>query len=667
MRKIFMLVLFCIAFFQFCFAQNQQNVDSLLNVLPTTKEDTNRAKLLINLSKIYFQTDPEKCFNYAKQALSLAQKLNYKKCIIRSYQNISIYYVINNDYEKAIAYCQKAVAVAESSNDKEAQCDLSNIMATILSNKGDLTASMKYGLKALGLAEELKDTSRIVTYNVNIAIDYQNTSDYVNSLKYLLKALKLNEIAQNKRAMANTYFIISKNYILAEDDTNLALKYSFLSLNFAREADDQIQVAQSLDLLGTIFCMKKEWEKSLSYFKQTLKKNDELGIATGDWGTNYNIGELYREQGKADEAIEYYLKSLDVGNKTGNVDAIGISYYGLGQVYQIKKNYRQAIDYLHKALSNAQEQSSPAHERETQLALAANYAMIKDYKNAYNYLIEHNRLNDSIVGKEILIKNSDMREKYESEKKEREITVLTKDKEIQIIEIKKQKLLKNSLIAGLALVLILAFFAYNNFRISNKLKLQNIRNRIASDLHDDVGSTLNSISVYSEVAKQKSPAVVHELEEIGDASRKIIDVMSDIVWTINPKNDTFENIILRMSTLSYNLLKAKEIEHTFRADDSLNETKLSLESRRNFYLIFKEVLNNLVKYSNATRVSITLTNENGWIKLAIRDNGIGFDVAQTSKGNGLLNMKARAAEMNAKLKIESEKANGTYIELILKA
>jgi signal transduction histidine kinase len=235
------------------------------------------------------------------------------------------------------------------------------------------------------------------------------------------------------------------------------------------------------------------------------------------------------------------------------------------------------------------------------------------------------------------------------------------------VAIKKQTLLKNSFIGGLALMLILSFFVYNNFRTANKLKLQNIRNRIASDLHDDVGSTLNSISVYSEVAKQKSPAVVHELEQIGDASRKIIEVMSDIVWTINPKNDTFESIILRMSTLTYNLLKAKNIEHVFQADESLNETKLSLESRRSFYLIFKEALNNLVKYSNANRASITLTSENGLIKLSVRDNGVGFDVARTSKGNGLLNMKDRAEEMNAQLKIESEKGNGTNVELIFKA
>jgi signal transduction histidine kinase len=86
--------------------------------------------------------------------------------------------------------------------------------------------------------------------------------------------------------------------------------------------------------------------------------------------------------------------------------------------------------------------------------------------------------------------------------------------------------------------------------------------------------------------------------------------MSDIVWTINTKNDSFEEIILRLRSLSYNLFRAKNIEHSFHADENLNSMKLSMEQRRNFYLIFKEALNNLVKYSDASRVAISLTHEN---------------------------------------------------------
>ena len=92
-----------------------------------------------------------------------------------------------------------------------------------------------------------------------------------------------------------------------------------------------------------------------------------------------------------------------------------------------------------------------------------------------------------------------------------------------------------------------------------------------------------------------------------------------------------------------------------------------MDQRRDFYLIFKEAVNNLVKYSNATRTEITLTNENDYIKLRIQDDGVGFDTSQDMEGNGLKSMKRRADEMKAQFKLESSKGNGTQIELILKA
>jgi signal transduction histidine kinase len=411
----------------------------------------------------------------------------------------------------------------------------------------------------------------------------------------------------------------------------------------------------------------KKYDDALNYYKQSLLLSEQVKDLKFS-ATNYSgIGQVYSLQGKSELAITEMKKSISIAERINDKEIMALGYTVIAHMYVDLREFNEAVKYIGKATAINEANGKKDELSQNYKDLAKCYYSINDVNNAYKNILLHSELNDMLLNKEIAKKNTEMDAKYQSEKKEKEIVSLTKDNVIKGLEIKKQTLLKNSFIGGLALLLVLSFFIYNNFRIGNKLRLQNIRNRIASDLHDDVGSTLNSISVYSEVAKQKSPTVVDELEQIGDASRKIIEVMSDIVWTINPKNDTFENIILRMSTLAYNLLKAKNIEHTFRADESLNETKLSLESRRNFYLIFKEALNNLVKYSDATRASITLTNENGLIKLAVRDNGIGFDVAQTSKGNGLLNMKARAKEINAQLKIESEKGNGTNVELILKA
>ncbi len=219
----------------------------------------------------------------------------------------------------------------------------------------------------------------------------------------------------------------------------------------------------------------------------------------------------------------------------------------------------------------------------------------------------------------------------------------------------------------LALAAASAVYGFYRYRLNNILQLQNIRNKIAADLHDDIGSTLNSISVYSEVAKKDPVRQTHALNMIGESSRKVIDAMSDIVWTINPDNDSFEKIVLRMRSLCYNLLRAKKIDCTFRANENLNSLKLSLEERRNFYLIFKEALNNLVKYSGAARVLVSLDRGSNNLILLIRDDGIGFDTDQKYNGNGLINMKKRAKEMNAQLLIESGPGMGTSIQLNFKA
>jgi signal transduction histidine kinase len=197
-------------------------------------------------------------------------------------------------------------------------------------------------------------------------------------------------------------------------------------------------------------------------------------------------------------------------------------------------------------------------------------------------------------------------------------------------------------------------------------KLQTIRNNIASDLHDDIGSTLNSISIYSEVARQQAGKEIHALDLIGLNSRKIIESMSDIVWTINPENDPFEKIIIRMRSFAYQLLKAKKVEYTFEVDEKLNSIALPMQVRKNFYLVFKEAITNVVKYSEASRVSIDLFEKNKTIMLRIRDNGKGIPVNAQTLGNGLMNMTRRAKEIGGELNIISANDGGTEIELMLK-
>jgi signal transduction histidine kinase len=256
-----------------------------------------------------------------------------------------------------------------------------------------------------------------------------------------------------------------------------------------------------------------------------------------------------------------------------------------------------------------------------------------------------------------------MKEEYESEKKDKEIALLNKEKAIRDLQLKKQKQAENYFIAGLVLLFILAFFAYRNYHNRQKLKLLTLRNKIASDLHDDVGSTLSSISIFSQMAQAQSKETIPMLETIGESSRKMLDAMADIVWTIKPENDQFEKIIMRMRNFAYELLGAKRIDFEFVTDEEVAKINLSMEVRKNLYLIFKEATNNMVKYAQANKAMFAIKGEKNNLTMMIRDNGKGFDVNKPSQGNGLKNMIRRAEEIGAKLVIDSFPGNGTTIQL----
>ena len=141
--------------------------------------------------------------------------------------------------------------------------------------------------------------------------------------------------------------------------------------------------------------------------------------------------------------------------------------------------------------------------------------------------------------------------------------------------------------------------------------------------------------------------------------------MADIVWTIKPENDQFDKVIMRMRGFAFELLGAKQIDFEFDADDDVSKINLSMEARKNLYLIFKEATNNMVKYSEASRAKFTLTGEKDKLRMVISDNGKGFDTTKESLGNGLTNMQKRATEMRAQLLIDSVPGMGTIIKLEL--
>jgi signal transduction histidine kinase len=155
------------------------------------------------------------------------------------------------------------------------------------------------------------------------------------------------------------------------------------------------------------------------------------------------------------------------------------------------------------------------------------------------------------------------------------------------------------------------------------------------------------------------------LKKITEHATEIMESMNDIVWNINTKNDAFENIIRRMREHAYQLLEAKGYTIHFEFNEDLYKMKLEMEKRRDFYLIYKEAINNIAKYANGKNVWITVNLKNSKVSFIVSDDGQGFDPGPfTEKGNGLGNMNYRAAALNGKIEITSSPGAGTVIYLI---
>lgn len=218
-----------------------------------------------------------------------------------------------------------------------------------------------------------------------------------------------------------------------------------------------------------------------------------------------------------------------------------------------------------------------------------------------------------------------------------------------------------------AVIASLGVYAWSRYRLAQALKLQTVRDRIASDLHDEVGSSLSSITIGSKLAAQLSTSESAQVKEIlariGETSSESLRSISDIVWAIDPKNDQGEALVKRMRRIANELLESKGIEVAFTVTGGVEELKLPMNARKEIVLIYKEAVHNASKYSNATQVQVELSVKQSNLMVRLHDNGKGFEPALHPDGHGLGSMKRRAHALGAAFELQSANGSGTTVKL----
>ena len=212
-------------------------------------------------------------------------------------------------------------------------------------------------------------------------------------------------------------------------------------------------------------------------------------------------------------------------------------------------------------------------------------------------------------------------------------------------------------------------YALHRYRLAGAVRLERIRARIATDLHDDIGSSLSQIAILSEVTRQRirnDPPAAHEpLGLIAETSRELVDKMSDIVWAVNPRRDSLSDLIYRMRRFADDTFGAADIAYRFSAPESVHRLKLGPDVRRELLLIRKESVTNIAKHARATEASVDIAVEGSRLRLTIRDNGRGFDAEASFDGNGVYSMRNRVQALGGTLNIQSGPGLGTTVSLEL--
>jgi len=436
-----------------------RTIDSLRRVLKTSAQDTNYVKTLTHLAWVIGRTYPDSAIIITGQALSLSQKIKWKKGEAASELRLGVFCLFQSKYKEAVVHYNNVLKVCE--------------MMVASSNSADAKIGKKYWVKALG----------------SIANSYLEQSDYPKALEYYLRALKISEEMGDKEQVGMLFGGIAIVY-RAQSDYVKALEYNLKSLKLANEVGDKQHVCNTLVNIGNIYKSQARNSMALEYYSQALKVAEEIGDKRSIGFALSNIGGVYFNQGDSavkksnlvfgmtdryPKALKYYIKSLKISEELGDKQQVGITAGNMGNLYTNMGKYNEAEEYLKRAVLIGRENGALDFEKDHHYNLFCLYEKTTRHALALKHYKKFISLRDTIFSQENnkKIMRSEMDHEYE---KKKAVTDAEHNMEIQNQKLitdeknKKQNIVIGSVIAGLILVLIFAAFVFSSLRTTRKQK-----------------------------------------------------------------------------------------------------------------------------------------------------------------------------------------------------
>ncbi|MBS1683053.1 MAG: tetratricopeptide repeat protein [Bacteroidetes bacterium] len=659
---------FAAVFFISCSLLAQQKVDSLLRIVALHQNNTQSFLAYQQLGKMMEEKDPTQAIAYYRHALQFSLRSDYSNNFVTVCNSLGSLYHLHAKYDSSLLVYHQAYTLAVRFNlVKEQALAQQGIGLNFLRQSMNDSARIYFD-KSLNASVRINDLALQASgYNNlgNVAVEISN---YKEAIRQYINAAKIYERTNDQDGLGVALSNIG-NIQNILDQTEKAIEYTERALKIFEHTHNEGSLAFCYRLLGRIYRKQKNTDQALTEYKKALAIYHKTRDLRSEGETIQSLGNIYFDQHNFLRAVKEFEIANRIAKTIHSPSQLAYTYSGLGFAWHQLQNYDKALHYFDSSMVKAREVKNPylimdAYEVESNI-----YSELKNYKKALELHQLFSELKDSLSREENHQTVQELEAKYQNSQKQAEIELLKKDQQLQNSSLAQSRTMQTALITAFFLLLVIGVLFFNRRKIidqaNRQMEIERVRNQIARDLHDDMGSALSSINLISQVALNENTQTppTNYFQRIREQSAKIMESMSDIVWSINPDNDTLQKTIARMKEFSAEILEPKNLEYTFKIDDSLTKISLNVIVRKNLFMIFKESLNNAAKYSRASEVHIHFSKDENNLVMTITDNGKGFDLSSPSSGNGLRNMKERSAEINSALSIESAVGVGTSLKL----
>ena len=642
-------------------------IDSLQQIVSLQRHDTVELEALLTLANEYLRRDMSIAKRYSFNVVALADLPSETKWLSGAYNYLITVYQQTGKPDSAKYFLARTTEIIKQNpGNLRIKYNYNQAAGLFYKNQGAYKQALPYMLDNLKIWTKVDENRAGLLLNLGNL--YSKLGDFKTAADYHLQSLRLFEALKNLRGQAFCYQSLGNDFFSLQELVSAEI-YFKKSFALKKQLDDKRGLLTTTISLGDVYKDLNNYQKAEVYYKTALAEVSKLKLPGEEARILHQYGLLYKRMEENQKARESFSRSMALSKQMGDSITLATTrseVLDLDLREQTKERTEtQMLDVLNTIiLSGDRQQETIEYFR-----LSEYYASHKDFERSLYYLKKHEALKDSLEGKAVRIQMKTLEEQFKSEKNEKEIELLKKDQDLHKLELSRQRANTSIIIIALISVIVISVLLINRYRVLNRtrrlVEMERMRNSIARDLHDDIGSTLSSINIISQMAQKDANGSTMHFQRIAQHSSSMMESMSDIVWSINPTNDSLEQVITRMKEFVAEILDPLDIEYSFTGEENLQSIKLDISTRKNLFLIFKEAINNAAKYSEAKSVKITFSNAQGDLKLNIHDNGKGFDAQNGSPGNGLKNMNARAKNIQGKLELKSSFGFGTEINLSL--